>query len=194
MLVGVGNAGLSVRPISPTSRWRAASSTPKVSGKRQPAAPKKPIPKKFDFAARDEANRKLGRKGEEWVVRYEKHRLTAGGRLNLAEQVEHVSATRGDGLGYDVASFEMDGRPRWIEVKTTNAGAMSPFMLSPNEVVASRILGSSYCLYRLHSFGTRPRLFVLTGSLEQQLLLEPSEYRARLRPIESDALDIEKRE
>lgn len=164
-----------------------AAPTPKLSGKAKDTQPRKPVPKKFDFAARDEANRELGRKGEEWVVLYERHRLAAVGRSDLAEKVEHVSATKGDGLGYDIASFEEDGSPRCIEVKTTNAGAMSPFMLSPNEVVTSANLSSSYFLYRVHSFRVKPKIFVLAGSLEQRLLLEASEYRARLRPVDATA-------
>ena len=102
--------------------------------------------------------------------------------------------TRGDGLGYDIESFEEDGSPRRIEVKSTNAGASSPFMLSPNEVLRSLALGSSYRLYRVYSLRTRPKFFILTGSLERQLLLEACAYRARLRPIEADAVGIEEEE
>lgn len=36
--------------------------------------------RKFDYAARDEANRKLGRAGEQWVIEFEQQRLTDLGR------------------------------------------------------------------------------------------------------------------
>jgi hypothetical protein len=60
----------------------------------------------------------------------------------MADRVEHVSATRGDGFGYDVLSFEPDGRERFIEVKTTAFGAMVPFFVTRNELrgpIAKRV-------------------------------------------------------
>lgn len=41
------------------------------------------LPRKLDYAARDEANRKLGRLGEDWVIGYEQHRLTEMGHPEL---------------------------------------------------------------------------------------------------------------
>jgi hypothetical protein len=37
----------------------------------------------------------------------------------------------GDGLGYDIASFEASGGPRLIEVKTTAAGKVLSFHVVP---------------------------------------------------------------
>lgn len=39
-----------------------------------PAKIRERMPRKFDFAARDEANRKLGRAGEQWVIEFEQQR------------------------------------------------------------------------------------------------------------------------
>jgi hypothetical protein len=36
----------------------------------------------------------------------------------LAAAVRHVAVFEGDGAGYDVASFELDGSERFVEVKT----------------------------------------------------------------------------
>ncbi len=72
-------------------------------------------------------NRSLGLKGEELVLRFEHERLWRTGRKSLANRIEHVSASRGDHLGYDIHSFEEDGRDRLIEVKTTRFGALTPF-------------------------------------------------------------------
>ena len=62
--------------------------------------------RRFDYAAKDALNRKLGRAGEEFIVSRERWYLTAFGRPDFASRVEHVSETQGDGLGYDVLSFD----------------------------------------------------------------------------------------
>ena len=75
--------------------------------------------RKFDPALRDAQNRQLGKQGEELVFLYERERLKAAQREDLAVKVEWTSEVRGDGAGYDIHSFEPDGRERLIEVKTS---------------------------------------------------------------------------
>jgi hypothetical protein len=55
---------------------------------------------------RDALNRRLGRLGEEFVALLERHRLRTVGRDDLAQKVQWVTATIGDGLGFDVLSFD----------------------------------------------------------------------------------------
>jgi hypothetical protein len=74
---------------------------------------------KYDLAARDAANRVLGRAGEEYVFHLEKQRLGEIGRGDLAVKIRWVSEQVGDGLGYDIVSFADDGSSLFIEVKTT---------------------------------------------------------------------------
>ena len=71
--------------------------------------------KKIDFVQRDAANRKLGSLGEQFTLALEQRRLLDSGRDDLAKKVEWVADTSGDGLGYDVLSFdEVDDSERWI--------------------------------------------------------------------------------
>ncbi len=137
------------------------------------------VPAKSDHAARDAANRELGRAGEEWVVNYEVTRLAEAGRPDLAKQVRWVADEVGDGLGYDVDSFDMDGGVRHIEVKTTNGGRSTPFLLSPNELRVSRELGEAFFLYRVFRFRSATGLFIVTGDVSQHVHLQPTQYRAR---------------
>jgi len=66
------------------------------------------LPRKVDYAGRDEMNRRLGHHGEHWVLGYEQHRLTEGGRPDLYGRVSWVSETLGDGSGYDILSYETE--------------------------------------------------------------------------------------
>jgi hypothetical protein len=133
-----------------------------------------------DYLAQEARNRSLGRAGELFVLELESRRLHSAGKRALSDRVEHVAATRGDGLGYDVLSFEEDGRERLIEVKTTAFGKLTPFFVSQNELQRSRVDAERYRLYRLFGFREKPRLFDLPGAIEQHCELDSVSYIARL--------------
>ena len=90
----------------------------------------------------------------------------------------HASVDEGDGLGYDIRSFEHDGRPRFIEVKTTSFGERTPFFVTANEVRFAREQASQFQLYRLFDFRVAPRMFQLDGPIEQHCMLDAANYRA----------------
>jgi hypothetical protein len=93
--------------------------------------------------------------------------------------VEWTSQERGDGAGYDIASFETDGSPRYIEVKTTGLGKSFPFCVTVNEVRCSEALDRQYHLYRVFRLSRSPGMFVLQGALPESCALDPIQYRAR---------------
>lgn len=137
-------------------------------------------PAKRDYLAQETRNRSLGRAGELFVVELEARRLHSAGKKALSERIEHVAASRGDGLGYDVLSFEEDGRERLIEVKTTAFGELTPFFVSRNELARSEADAERYHLYRVFDFRQRARLFQLPGAITASCTLEPTTYLARL--------------
>ncbi|WOF42889.1 DUF3883 domain-containing protein [Sphingopyxis indica] len=137
--------------------------------------------RKFDPAARDARNRQLGRSGEERVFHHERELLIAAGREDLARKVEWTSQERGDGAGYDIASFTPEGASRLIEVKTTNGPAKTPFYMSENERLFSEERPEAFRLMRLHDFSTRPSGFELRPPLGDFLAFQPINYRAALR-------------
>ncbi len=132
-----------------------------------------------DYLALEARNRSLGQAGEQLAAEFEIARLRQLGKPKLAERVELVSATRGDGLGFDVLSFEPSGRDRFIEVKTTAFGKETPFYLTRNELRFSIDHKTEFHLYRLFQFRRDPRLFALNGRLDQTCLLDPTQYLAR---------------
>ena len=133
----------------------------------------------INYLEREAKNISLGLAGEELVLRFEHQRLWSAGQKQLAERIEHVSTKQGDGLGYDICSFEEDGRDRLIEVKTTRFGQMTPFFVSRNEVAVSEEEAASYHLFRVFNFRAEsPKLYTLPGSLRQSCLLDPVQYEA----------------
>lgn len=137
-------------------------------------------PIKRDYLERESRNRSLGLAGELLVMEYETHRLHHLGAKKLADRIEHVSRTKGDGLGFDVLSFDDDGRERFIEVKTTAYVAETPFFISPNELELSTEQSDKFYIYRLFAFRDKPQMFSLAGAIATNFLLDPVSYRATL--------------
>lgn len=137
-------------------------------------------PIRRDYLERESRNRSLGLAGERFVAEFEVRRLHAAGHRALAERVEHVASTRGDGMGYDVLSFEPDGRERFIEVKTTAFGAATPFYISRNEVAFSESQPDSFTLARVHEFRQSPKIFELRGAIRRHVTLDPVSFIARV--------------
>lgn len=134
--------------------------------------------RKYDPASRDNANRALGRLGEQHVLNHEIARLIAANRMDLATKVEWTSDVRGDGAGYDIRSFEPDGSDRLIEVKATRGGPTTDFFLTRTEREVSEERPDAWRLYRLHTLPVTPRLFVLPPPLEASVRLEAENWRA----------------
>ena len=114
-------------------------------------------PVKINF---DELNREkkyLGDIGELIVLNQERQRLTAAGKENLAKKVKHVSIELGDGLGYDIESYNEDGTPLYIEVKTTRYNTPFYFFMSKNEIEVSKEKQESkkkYIVRRIYNLNT----------------------------------------
>lgn len=136
---------------------------------------------KKDYLAREAANRSLGLAGEEFVLNFEHWNLVRLGQNKLADRVEHVSSTRGDGLGYDVLSFDVNGKERYIEVKTTTFAKETPFYISRNEVALSKIEKDKFHLYRLFEFRKTPKFFDLPGQIDLHCTLDTVTYKASFK-------------
>ena len=174
------------RPVAPTHRQQTRGLT------LIPAPPGKPVGEPTrTFQARkirrksDEESRATGLGGELLVMEYERQRLTAAGKADLARQIEHVSFEVGDGAGYDIKSFDVDGSDRFIEVKTTTGAAGSPFYISANEVAFSVHAGQKFVIYRLASFDEKSNsavFYELHGPIELSHKLVPTTFRAHALP------------
>lgn len=144
--------------------------------------PPRPVRKRtgrrIDYGLLQEENRRLGAAGEQLVVTFEQQQLSRSGRGDLAGRVRWTAREDGDGLGYDVLSFDADGRHRYIEVKTTALGAQTPFYLSSAELEFSRAYPGSFALYRVYGLLHDPRFYILHGDLTEAADLVPVTYRA----------------
>ena len=82
----------------------------------------------------------------------------------------------GDGAGYDIASFRVDGTPLHIEVKTTNLGVRTPFHITRWEVEVSKREAPIWSLVPRLRLPQRPAHHRLDGSVEESAKLEPTVF------------------
>mgnify|MGYP000146552208 CR=1 FL=1 len=136
--------------------------------------------KGVDYLALEARSMSLGLAGEELVLQFEREWLVSKGQERLAEQVAHVSRTQGDGLGFDILSFDSDGRERLLEVKTTRYGRYTPFFATRREVDVSDYRRDQYELCRIFRFGSEPQFYRVAGSIRTGFDLDPSQYVARI--------------
>ena len=135
---------------------------------------------KSNLAEREAKNRDLGEAGELFILLYERKRLRDAGLIELAKKIVWVSKEIGDGLGYDISSFDSDGSKIFLEVKTTSGGKATPFYVSKNEIAVSVSKGPAYRLVRVYGFPHAPKFFIISGNLTEKLLIEAISYRARV--------------
>lgn len=141
----------------------------------------KAIAQRYDVAGREARNRDLGRAGEQLVLAHEQDSLRTVGRDDLADKVRWISVQDGDGAGYDIASFEPDGRERVIEVKTTNGWDRTPFHISRNEIAVAQSRSDDWHLLRVWNFAREPRAFALRPPLDTHVELTATSFLASFR-------------
>lgn len=128
---------------------------------------------RVNYLQQEQNNQRLGKSGEELVVQYEKWRLITSGKPNLADKVEWISHTRGDGFGFDILSCNIDGTDKYVEVKTTKLSKETPFYFTQNELQFSLEHCDKYHLYRLFSFDQKARMFIKKGDFKTICRSEP---------------------
>ena len=138
------------------------------------------IGRKYDVAERDARNRALGKAGEECVLHHERRSLSTAGRDDLADKVRWTSVQDGDGFGFDIRSFEADGREKLIEVKTTNGWERTPFHVSRNELAVADTRREEWYLMRLWNFARAPSAFTLRPPLSDHAQLTATGFLAEL--------------
>ena len=157
---------------------------PPIIKRKKSASKEKNVTKDTNYERRHKNLKKIGDIGEELTIKIEKSRLESEGRSDLANKIEHISKTIGDGLGYDIKSFEkVNGAyvDKYIEAKTTTGGKNKPFDISANEVEVSEEKGAHYYIYRFYGVsGTAKqiRYYEVRGSVQEHFILEATSYKA----------------
>ncbi len=169
-------SGFEVSAPPPTKGWEPGVQEYQATYGERPR-----VALRRDYAAREAHNASLGRAGEELIFNYERYRLSMAGHENLAAKVEHVAKTQGDGLGFDVLSFDTEGNERFLEVKTTTFARETPFFASASEVRFAQQNAERFALCRLFDFRKSAKCFTLPGPMQNHCALDPFSFRCSFR-------------
>jgi hypothetical protein len=166
-----------VTPVSPVDFENLIESPPEF----QPMAEEPEVvyqrPIKVNYLEQEQANKLLGNSGERIVFKYEKWRLITAGKDSLADKIEWVSQTQGDGAGYDILSRNTNGTDRFIEVKATKLTKEAPFFFTSNEYEFSKANRSSFFLYRVFNLKYQPKVFIVNGAFDDFCNHQPVKFK-----------------
>lgn len=127
-------------------------------------------------------NKRLGTLGELFVLGYETDQLTNHNFPNLASRVSHDAVSIGDGLGYDVLSFDTNGNRKYIEVKTTKGAVNTVFYVTRTEMERSKREMENYYLYRVYNFNDKTLkgdIHIIRGDISE-MCVEPVNFKVKL--------------
>jgi hypothetical protein len=162
--------------VGPLARREPPPPTNKVAGAERSFRGRIGI----DYRAVAEENETIGKVGQALVAKFEKVQLIQAGRSDLADKVEIVAETKGDGLGYDVLSFTALGEEKYIEVKTTPGAADAPFFLTSTELAFSKQHPKQFHLFRVYDYDRATgsaQFYSVAGDIEESFAIVPVEYR-----------------
>ncbi len=132
----------------------------------------------------EEGKRKvIGDLGEKFVLQFERQQLIKCGKPKLKDKVRHISVEEGDGTGYDILSYDSNGRKKYIEVKTTSGKLTQPFFITKTELARSIKEQDQYYLYRVYNFDQSTnsgQIFIIQGDLTG-LCQVPTNFSVRLK-------------
>lgn len=126
-------------------------------------------PTHVDFVQKAVSQKNIGQAGEEFVYQYEREKVSKY-KLPKTKQVRWVSKLDGDGLGYDILSFDKTGREIYIEVKATEGPENGTLFITANELEMSELYSEQYRLYRVYDLDVvnlTGKISIREGSLKE---------------------------
>lgn len=114
----------------------------------------------IDYSDQQKRNQETGDIGEKLVLANEIDKARKWGLAEeLVSQIRRVSL-ESDDYGFDILSFDQNGKEHYIEVKTTKASSNSlSFVLTQNELDHARKYGSAYSIVMVFDVAQNPRIW-----------------------------------
>lgn len=138
---------------------------------------------KKDHETSSKKNALVGLKGEQCVIKAEINRLMSeNAPKHIIDRIQHLSLIS-DSYGYDILSFNYDGTPRYIEVKTTTRSSSDfSFEITANEYQTALELGENYYIYIVFNITSlHPKIWPIKNPFTNgNVVVTPIKYRVDL--------------
>lgn len=173
------------QPISPSNPKPLSRTPVPATAAKEKVTPNQP--RLTNWEQVNASRLKIGKRGEEFVYQYEQEKLKRLELEHLVEEIEHSSKVIGDGLGYDIKSFNRRGEPVYIEVKTTKGEFWSNLIFTRNELDFAKQNSQQFLLYRVYNFDEETgsgELYI--GSyevIETYFSFEPQSFVAKQKSV-----------
>lgn len=137
-----------------------------------------------DYEAKARANKKLGDRGEYIVLNHEKDKLNKLGLIKLSKKVHKCEV---DSEGYDILSYDKNGKELYIEVKASNQSPSDfEFYYTENERLTALRLKEQYEIHFVFKvYSKNPKIFNMGNPFypKEQIKLKPIQYKANVAYI-----------
>lgn len=135
----------------------------------------------IDYSEQQRISQKIGDRGEELVLRNEIEKLkTWGFSDDVLSKVRRVSL-ESDDYGYDILTFDKDGREVYLEVKTTKVNRTDfSFIITRNELEHAKIFGDHYSIVIVYDVLNNPRMWYMGNPFVEEpskIKITPTQYR-----------------
>lgn len=107
--------------------------------------------RKLDYERINKEKKLIGNAGEELVYN-DQIEFVKKNAPEYLKNIRHVSKVDGDGAGYDICSFNADGKLLYIEVKSTTGKKEKPFYMSVSEYAFYELHKENYVIARVYEF------------------------------------------
>lgn len=136
--------------------------------------------RKLDYERINKEKQLIGNAGEELVYR-DQIKFVKQNASEYLKSVRHVSKLDGDGAGYDICSFNDEGKLIYIEVKSTTGKKETPFYMSASEYAFYQMHKENYVIARVYEFDMSTKTgkieYILGTSFEGVFDKEVSAYK-----------------
>ncbi|MFH1231816.1 MAG: DUF3883 domain-containing protein [Planctomycetota bacterium] len=145
---------------------------------------RKKVTKPIDFERENKKNKILGNHGEMIVFLKEKESLEKDNRKDLADRVRLI-AQENVSAGYDILSYELNGDPKYIEVKSTNMDYSNSiqFIISAYELKVAQNLDNYYLYIVFKTKSINPKIWKVKDLFRyrtKEISLTPINYRVQI--------------
>jgi hypothetical protein len=120
--------------------------------------------RKPDYERQSKNAKRIGDRGEQIVLKFEKDFLKQHSKVRLSNKVKHISK-KDDRAGYDILSFDINGDEKFIEVKSTqNPIGKGQIQITANEYNISQELSNYYIYVVYDAGGLNPKIWKIKAN------------------------------